>query len=208
MNFPARVTRDVAYYALEPFAKAGFARLVYSSFHGGPRHNCALEAAAADLTEKVRRPGREPVLDGPDPHPGRRRSSFEPVQDAPGRRIERDQLPLDRHAGYVETSIGLHLWPDLVEDGWQDLPPRTSESEDGGGSYLYDRGGAPTLDRPDHEERRHRQVDLPRAQALQRPHLLRLPGVFIGGRRRAPAGAPSGDRRWKRRASSSRREVR
>lgn len=141
--FPVRVVQDVAYHLLEPFARAGFARLGYSGFHGGPRHNCALEAAAARLWKRFGTPCASlfsmvlaSVLEGTVFH--------DAIRDVPGSRITLEQLKADRHAGFVETSLALHLWPELVEDGWSELPGLAvlDEKAQADGSYLFDQGGA------------------------------------------------------------------
>ena len=49
ISYPVQLVRDVAFHTMEPFAKHGFARLAFSSFHGGPRHICALEDACSRL---------------------------------------------------------------------------------------------------------------------------------------------------------------
>jgi creatinine amidohydrolase len=140
VNFPARVVREVAYYTLRPFAQHGFARLAYSSFHGGPRHFLALEAAADALSREFNVAALsmfsavlKQVEEG--------KIFFDPIEDSPERRINLDQVRLDQHAGFVETSFGLHLWPELVEPEWPDLPPCVSQPEkaerDANGSFMY-----------------------------------------------------------------------
>jgi creatinine amidohydrolase len=148
VNFPVRVVKDVAFGLLEPFAKAGFARLCFASFHGGPRHVCALEWAADELTRKYKVPaasmfslviGR--VMEG--------KVFFDGIEHTPGRKITVEELKRDHHAGFVETAIGLHLWPDLVDEGWDSLPPSfatppnlAAEDND---SFLYGRQGKQPL---------------------------------------------------------------
>jgi creatinine amidohydrolase len=141
VNFPVKLVLDVAYHLLRPFAKAGFARLAYSSFHGGPRHICCLEAAADKLTKDFGVPAGSLfsmvlscVAEG--------KVFFEAIEDIPEREITLEMLKQDHHAGFVETSMGLHLWPELVEDGWKDLPPLYSseieQGQDANDSFLYD----------------------------------------------------------------------
>jgi len=146
--FPTSLVREVAYRLLKPFAEAGFARLAFSSFHGGPRHVLALEAAAAQLTADTGVPAASlfsmvlaRILEG--------RVFFDAVRDVPGREVTIEQLKRDQHAGFVETSLALHLWPNLVDEGWERLPGLTAEtSEEPGkneGSFLYRDDGKPTL---------------------------------------------------------------
>jgi creatinine amidohydrolase len=129
VNFPVQLVRDVAYHALEPFAKEGFARLAYSSFHGGPRHIVALEDAADRLTKRYGVPALSffsvavsRMMEGNIFH--------DAVKDMPSCRITLEQTKQDHHAGFVETSMGLHLWPELVEKDWKRLPHSTAEGED------------------------------------------------------------------------------
>ena len=137
VNFPVKLVEEVAYYTLRPFAKEGFARLVFSSFHGSPRHNCALEAAAERLTGDYGVPAMavfsaiiSRITDGD--------IFYDAVKDSPSCSITLHQTTKDTHAGFVETSLALSQWPELVEDGWQELPPRTKVPEETEGqSYLY-----------------------------------------------------------------------
>jgi len=131
LNFPVRLVRDVAYHLLRPFALHGFSRLVYTNFHGGPRHNLALETAAVRLAKEfdtacisVMSAVLGKMMQG--------NIFFKAVEHTPGRRISPEQIKQDLHAGQVETSIGLHLWPELVEDGWQDLPEAVTDSNSPG----------------------------------------------------------------------------
>ncbi len=137
VNFPVKVVEDVAYYTMRPFAKEGFARLVFSSFHGSPRHNCALEAAAERLTRGYGVPVMSVfsaiinrITDGD--------IFYDAVKDSPSCSITFNQTTKDTHAGFVETSLALNQWPDLVEGGWEELPPRIKvPEEEEGQSYLY-----------------------------------------------------------------------
>lgn len=139
VTFPVQVVRDVAYHALEPFAKRGFARLLYSSFHGGPRHVCALESAAQSLTEKYNVPTASlfsmvlsRVLEG--------NVFYEAICENTECNITVEQLKKDHHAGFVETSLALHCWPELIEQGWEELEPLVSEGPKESGandSFLY-----------------------------------------------------------------------
>ncbi|MDP8254308.1 MAG: creatininase family protein [Candidatus Alcyoniella australis] len=143
ISYPPTLVRDVAYHSMLPFAKRGFARLAFSSFHGGPRHNCALEdacerlnknfdCAAISLFSAVLARIPEDVF-------------FQAVEHTKGRKITREQTIQDRHAGMVETSLGLHLWPELVDEGWQDLPSSVSAGLDPdgeqSGSFLFSEHG-------------------------------------------------------------------
>lgn len=129
VNFPVNLVRQVAYHLLKPFAQHGFARLAISSFHGGPRHICALEAAADQINREFDVAAASlfslvlaRVQEG--------NVFYDALRDSPARQINLAQAQLDHHAGFVETSIGLHLWPELMEEGWESLPPCSSQPED------------------------------------------------------------------------------
>ncbi|MBZ0274361.1 creatininase family protein [bacterium] len=139
VNFPARMVREVAYRMFVPFARHGFARLAYTSFHGGPRHICALEDAADRLTRRFGVPAVSlfsvilaKMTEG--------HTIFAGVENTPGRTVTVENLKHDHHAGYLETCFALHLWPELVDEGWTKLPPsvpaRTANG-DTNDSYLY-----------------------------------------------------------------------
>jgi len=128
LPFPVKIVRDVAYYSLRPFARAGFARLAYSSFHGSPRHICALEDAAATLTDRYGAPALS-LFSAAIARMTEGNVLYDAVKDMPGMPLDSDQVMIDTHAGFFETSLGLLLWPELVEDGWQQLPPSGPPSE-------------------------------------------------------------------------------
>lgn len=131
INYPAPLVRDVAYHALKPFAERGFARLGISSFHGGPRHFCALEDAADGISKKFKIPAMsffsavaKKMTEG--------NFFFNAVENSPDRKVSLEQVEMDLHAGMIETSIALHLWPELVDSGWDEL--QSSVPVGGGGN--------------------------------------------------------------------------
>lgn len=128
VNYPAAVVRDVAYHTLRPFAKQGFARLAYSSFHGGPRHIAALEDAAARLTAGFNAAAVS-LFSVVVNRIAAGKITFDEVSGMPGNPLTLEQLSRDMHAGFVETSLALHLWPELVPPGWENLPANTQEAE-------------------------------------------------------------------------------
>ncbi len=145
VEFSPHLVERVAYTLLEPFAKAGFARMGFSSFHGGPRHFLALELAGERLARKY----GVAVVSMFSMLLSRVREGhvfLDAIADVPGRRAELRHLVRDQHAGYVETSMALHLYGALVEDGWQALPgavPREEPGEGENDSFLFsdDAGG-------------------------------------------------------------------
>lgn len=146
INYPAPLVRDVAYYTLRPFAKRGFARLAFSSFHGGPRHFCALEDAAHKLTRRhgVAAMSFFSVVAARMAHSN---IFHDALKDDPALDLPLDMIAGDLHAGVIETSFALHLWPHLVDAGWQDLPPLAPGGGDPHGDLLFgDDGPAGLLD--------------------------------------------------------------
>lgn len=119
-----RVVRDALVDYGRSLARAGFRFVLVANGHAGPTHVVALEEAAATVSRRfsVRmaslsgwlawqfRTGR--FLDGVEGALGR------PLTDA-----ERRAFAEDAHAGWWETSMMLLLRPDLVDDGFRDLPP-------------------------------------------------------------------------------------
>jgi creatinine amidohydrolase len=128
LNFPVSLVQEVAYHLLKPFALHGFARLAFTSFHGGPRHNCALEAAAERLAREHRETAVLPVFSAVIRQAMEGRIFFDGIEHTPGRKITLEQIKQDHHAGCLETSMGLYLWPELLEPGWQDLPAEVSNT--------------------------------------------------------------------------------
>lgn len=148
VNFPVTLVRDVAFNLMAPFARAGFARLAFSSFHGGPRHITALEDAADKLTKKFGVPAVS-LFSVVVNQAAEGDFLFEGVKDTPGRVVTPEELKKDHHAGFLETSMALALWPDLVDDGWEDLPECVAEAEYSAGeandSFLYGYQDDPTV---------------------------------------------------------------
>jgi len=127
INFPVSVVRDVAYHLMKPFAMHGFARLAFTAFHGGPRHNCALEAASEKLSKEFN-VAVLPLFSAVIKKAVEGEIFFEGIENSPGREITLEQIKHDHHAGFVETSLGLHLWPELIDEGWQELAPEVSHA--------------------------------------------------------------------------------
>lgn len=149
INYPVKLVRDVAYHALEPFAKAGFARLAYSSFHGGPRHICALEDAAVKLGRRYPNVAAVSLFSAVLARMKEGNVFFDGVEGKEGVEITLEQIKQDHHAGWVETSIGLRQWSEMLEEGWEKLPASVSdpgeEGEEKNRSYLYGYGDRGSL---------------------------------------------------------------
>lgn len=140
ISMPPHVVSDVAYYLLKPFALAGFKRLIISSFHGGPRHMTALECAADKLTRKHDTQAIS-IFSAVVAKMEEGNVFYDAVKDLPDNKITIEEIARDWHGGFVETSIALHLWPQLVVQGWDALPPLYREKkEDEHGSYYMGPG--------------------------------------------------------------------
>lgn len=108
-------------------AAQGFRDVLVSNFHGGPRHFVAIEKACDRVT---RRRGIRMVsvfslmLSRLSSVPG---ETLEDLLAAiPG--VRREDLRGDTHAGLLETSQLLALHGELVDPGYESLPPVTFES--------------------------------------------------------------------------------
>lgn len=142
LNMPASIVEEVAYRMMLPFARHGFRRLAFSSFHGGPRHMTALESAAHRLSSEHENTAAISLFSSVVASVAEGVNIFyDAIADHPDRNIDFDQVNVDWHAGFVETSIALHLWPELVDDGWQDLPPAVRKQKERTGEASYFFGG-------------------------------------------------------------------
>lgn len=121
-----RVVRDALVDYGHAFAGAGFRFILVANGHAGPTHVAALEEAAAFVT---RRHGVcMASLSGWLAWQFRVGRFLDRVEDRLGRPLgadERRAFAEDAHAGWWETSMMLMLRPDLVDDGFRDLPPAT-----------------------------------------------------------------------------------
>ena len=133
VGFPPGLVTDVAVRLLAPFAEAGFARLGYASFHGGPRHLCALEDAAERLKKKYGVPTIS-LMSAALANFVEGDSFMKGLEGVKGCAVTIEQVKADMHAGFVETSIALHLWPWLVDDGWKGLAGSIPKADGGAGS--------------------------------------------------------------------------
>lgn len=121
-----RVVRDVVVDYGSALARQGFRYVVVANGHAGLTHLTALEEAAsivsrrhgiamASLSSRLAWSFRAGLLLGR-------------IEAALGRALtaeERRAFAEDAHGGWWETSMMLMLRPDLVDDGFRDLPPAT-----------------------------------------------------------------------------------
>lgn len=130
VNMTVSVVRDVAFSMLRPFAHRGFARLCFSAFHGSPRHICALEHAAMKLNRLHPDTAAASIFSVATKRMVEGDVFYDAVTKRGASPLKSSQMEKDTHAGFVETSLALHLWPQLVRPGWQDLPAATKVPED------------------------------------------------------------------------------
>jgi creatinine amidohydrolase len=119
-----RVVRDLVVDYGASLARAGFRYVVVANGHGGPGHLAALEEAAAIVSRRHRI-----VMASFTGHlvwQWLRGRLLPRIETALGRALtdeERRALGDDTHGGWLETSMMLMLRPELVDDGYRDLPP-------------------------------------------------------------------------------------
>jgi creatinine amidohydrolase len=118
-----RVVRDAVVDYGSAFGRAGFRHVLVSNGHGGPGHLVALEEAAAIVS---RRHGI--TMASFTGHlaweflRGRFLPRIEAGLGRPLSESERSAFSEDAHGGWWETSIMLVLRPDLVREGYRQLP--------------------------------------------------------------------------------------
>lgn len=118
-----RVVRDVVVDYGRALARAGFRHILVSNGHGGPGHLVALEEAAAIVSRRHR-----VTMASFTGHlaweflRGRLLPQIEAGLGRPLSPAEREAFAEDAHGGWWETSLMLALRPDLVDDGYRELP--------------------------------------------------------------------------------------
>lgn len=133
---PSMVTK-VAYTLMEPFAKDGFTRMAFASFHGSPRHTVALERACARLQDTYANAAAVSLFSVGINGIGKKGFAFlhEAAEGSPGYDLDEKRIYHDQHGGVVETSLALHLFPELVNEVYKELP--ASHPEFLAGSSLF-----------------------------------------------------------------------
>jgi len=119
-----RVVRDLLVDYGLALARAGFRHILVSNGHGGPGHLVALEEASAIVSR--RRGVAMASITGYLAWgllSGRYVPKFEAALGRALTEEERVAFSEDAHGGWWETSMMLLLRPDLVGEGWRDLPP-------------------------------------------------------------------------------------
>lgn len=119
-----RVVRDLVVDVGRSLAKHGFCHLVVMNGHGGPGHLVAQEEACAILCREGMR-AIAPVGWMIDRlFTGKYVDRIREALCARGAGdVDLSCLTTDYHAGLIETSLMLHVRPDLVVDGYKELPP-------------------------------------------------------------------------------------
>ena len=106
--------------------KLGASRVVVMTFHGDPLHNLALDAAVRDLHRRgiqAIAPFNALMNELLMYRPGQLARGFEPVVDPSVRHQLEVNMTGDLHAGFFETSLMLHFWPECVSPTYRDLLP-------------------------------------------------------------------------------------
>jgi creatinine amidohydrolase len=120
----ARTVRNLAVDYGAALARHGFRYILLMNGHGGPRHIVALEEAAAAVSRRYA--VRMLSLSGPILWNVLRGGFTELLESSLGRPLtagERESLRGDAHAGLWETSLILHIRPELVSPEFARLPP-------------------------------------------------------------------------------------
>jgi creatinine amidohydrolase len=119
-----RVVRDAVVDYGRALARAGFRYILVSNGHAGPGHLVALEEAAARVSRRHR--VQMASFTGHmawEFFRGRYLARIETALGRPLTGAERRAFADDAHGGWWETSLMLLLRPDLVDSGYQGLPP-------------------------------------------------------------------------------------
>ncbi len=123
------MVREAAFHLLKPFAQQGFGRLLISSFHSSPRHICALEEAADLIANEFGQPTGS-LFSMAIARVDEQDFLMQGIKNTRGCKITHQQLLSDFHAGFIETSLAVHLYPKLVKQIWNTLEPLTEKRTD------------------------------------------------------------------------------
>ncbi|HKW91485.1 MAG TPA: creatininase family protein [Methylomirabilota bacterium] len=118
-----RVVRDAVVDYGSALARARFRHVLIANGHGGPGHLVALEEAAAIVSRRHRI--MMASFTGHLAWEFLRGRLLPRIEAALGRSLsdaERQAFAEDSHGGWWETSIMLALRPELVDEGYRDLP--------------------------------------------------------------------------------------
>jgi creatinine amidohydrolase len=118
-----RVVRDAVVDYGSALARAGFRHVLVSNGHGGPGHLVALEEAAAIVSRRhgITMASFTGYLAWEFLR-GRFLPRIEAALGRPLSEVERRAFSEDAHGGWWETSLMLVLRPDLVDNGYRQLP--------------------------------------------------------------------------------------
>ncbi|MFO0758353.1 MAG: DUF952 domain-containing protein [Byssovorax sp.] len=121
-----RTVRRLAIDACEALIALGARRIVIMTFHGAPLHAHALDAAV-QACEARGVPAIQPLnllmRQMMSIEPGAYADLVAHVDDGAERAAILDELHVDFHAGFAETSLALHYAKGSVDDVYQRLPP-------------------------------------------------------------------------------------
>lgn len=122
-----RIVRALVEDFGDSYARYGFRHILVTNGHGAPGHVVALEEACQRVTRRHRKSGVQMVSPlGPMIARYFGGEYARALREAMGGKMsEQDAalLPEDIHAGFYETSMTLHLRPELVGEEFRRLPP-------------------------------------------------------------------------------------
>ncbi len=113
IHFPMKVTYEAAYAVLESLRYMGFQNIVVIASHADPQHQIAIEKAVRKINKKNGLCVIAPM--------GQIFMGVSVQKAAVLQKLEKEHGN-DYHAGWVETSCMLHIDPENVREGYQNLP--------------------------------------------------------------------------------------
>lgn len=112
--------------ACTALAVLGARKVVLVTFHGSPLHNIALQAGVRALQDRGVRalsPMNTLLRELIAIDPGQHHDLVAHISDPADRQRVLDDLPVDMHGGFLETSLAMHLAPASVSPEVHTLPP-------------------------------------------------------------------------------------
>jgi len=126
---PYQTVLSLVRRACHSLADLGARRVILMTFHGAPLHNDALQRAVEALIARGVRalsPMAELMslqVDPPADLRARMATACDTIVDPSAREQMLEMLDVDLHAGFLETSLSMHLAPDSVAADLSTLPP-------------------------------------------------------------------------------------
>lgn len=123
---PMPIARALIAEACDALADLGATRVVLMTFHGAPLHNLAIEHGADRLRArgvKVVAPFNALMAELLSVDVSAFAEAYAHIEDEAERAAMKRDAAIDFHAGFLETSVALHLAPESVSKAYVDVPP-------------------------------------------------------------------------------------